>query len=166
MAALQFTNADAISGGVLAGLGGYILLEARQWSYMEGDGPGPAFFPTWYGIGLVVLSLFVIGARITQLWGARQGAVAAAPQPSTRDASGVVHALAVWAAFAVSIALLKVAGFLLAFGLLTFFIVAVIYRRSWKIALAVAAGSAVGFYLVFAIALGVPLPVGVLFSAS
>jgi hypothetical protein len=67
----------------------------------------------------------------------------------------------VWLAFTISIALLKVLGFMLAFGLLTFFVVALIYRRPWKVAIAVAAGTSLGFYLVFPLALSVALPVGV-----
>lgn len=72
----------------------------------------------------------------------------------------VGRALLTWAVFAVCIGLLKVLGFLLAFGLLTFFVVAVMYRRPLTTALAVAAGAAAGFYLVFPLALNVVLPVG------
>ena len=90
--------------------------------------------------------------------------------PATRKTGGgsaagvrreIYHALSVWAAFALSIALLNVLGFMLAFGLLTLFVVAIIYRRAWKVALAVAVGTALGFYVVFPLALSVALPVGV-----
>ena len=56
--------------------------------------------------------------------------------------------------------LLTPAALMLAFGLFTFFIVALIYRKRWTTALGVAAGTAFGFYLVFTSALGVELPVG------
>jgi len=163
MAEVSFNNGDAISAAALAGLGGYIVLEASRWDYMAPDGPGPGFFPVWYGIALVVLSLVVVGARVFRIaqegrgpgsGGARAGAAAA----KRRE---IYHALAVWLAFTISIALLKVLGFMLAFGLLTFFIVALIYRRPWKVAIAVAAGTSLGFYLVFPLALSVALPVGV-----
>jgi putative tricarboxylic transport membrane protein len=72
------------------------------------------------------------------------------------------RALLVWLAFAVSVALFNVVGFAIGFGLLVFFIVTVMYRRPLKVAAAVAVGSALGFYLVFPVALGVALPVGIL----
>ena len=58
--------------------------------------------------------------------------------------------------------LLKVLGFLLAFALFTLFLVAVMYRRPMLSALVFAAGAAVGFYLLFPVALNVELPKGVL----
>ena len=162
MADLRFNNADAVSAAVLAGLGVYIVAEARHWDYMAPDGPGPGFFPVWYGLALIALSLVVIAARLMRIaqngpgsGGGRAGAAAA------RKRGEIYHALAVWVAFTVSIALLQVLGFLLAFGLLTLFIVSLIYRRPWKVALAVAVGASLGFYLVFPLALSVPLPVGV-----
>jgi hypothetical protein len=53
-------------------------------------------------------------------------------------------------------------GFVGSFALLTFFIVAVMYRRPIKVAAFVSVATAVGFHLVFAVGLGVALPVGVL----
>ena len=156
--AVRFTKGDAISAAVLAGLGGYIVLQARQWQYMAEDGPGPGFFPIWYGIALIILSLGVVGARIYR---SRQGATPDKPRTAEQK-RGIAHALMVWAAFAICIALLEVLGFLLAFGLLTAFIVAVIYGRSWLSALTVAFATSLGFYLVFPLALSVALPVGVL----
>jgi putative tricarboxylic transport membrane protein len=166
MAEVRFNNGDAISAAVLAGLGGYIVLEARNWDYMAPDGPGPGFFPIWYGVTLIVLSLVVIGARLIAISRDKRalGGAASKPRDAGRSAGKrreIYHALAVWAAFAVSVALLKVLGFMIALALLTLFIVALIYRRPWKVALAVAIGTSLGFYLVFPLALSVPLPTGV-----
>ena len=165
MAEIHYNNGDAVSAAVLTGLGAYIVMEASNWDYMAPDGPGPGFFPLWYGIALVVLSLFVIGARLARI--AQEGRSAAAPgarNPVAAAASRreIYHALGVWLAFTVSIALLQPLGFLVAFGLLTLFIVALIYRRPWKVSIAVAVLTSLGFYLVFPLALGVALPVGVL----
>lgn len=162
MAEIHYNNGDAVSAAVLTGLGAYIVMEASNWDYMAPDGPGPGFFPLWYGIALVVLSLFVIGARLSRI--VQQGRGAGAP--GARNAAGnrreIFHALGVWLAFTISIALLQPLGFLVAFGLLTLFIVALIYRRPWKVSIAVAVLTSLGFYLVFPLALGVALPVGVL----
>jgi len=78
------------------------------------------------------------------------------------DWTKVGRALSTWFALAVSVALFKPLGFVISFALLTYFIVAVMYRRSLKTAALVAVASAAGFYLVFDRALSVPLPVGIL----
>ena len=166
MAEVRYNNGDAISAAVLCGLGGYIVTEAARWDYMAPDGPGPGFFPIWYGVALIVLSLIVIGARVMRIAKERgHGAAAGASPGRAGDAatkrSEIYHALAVWLAFSVCIALLKVLGFMIALGLLTAFIVAIIYRRPWKVAIAVAVGTSLGFYLIFPLALSVALPVGV-----
>jgi len=66
-----------------------------------------------------------------------------------------------WFALAVSVAALKRLGFVASFAALTFFIAAVMYRRPLALAAAVAAASAAAFYVLFPLALGVPLPAGV-----
>jgi|SRR5690348_13530770 putative tricarboxylic transport membrane protein len=147
-------SSDLWAGLALAALGVYIVVQAAQWEYLGPDGPGPGFFPLWYGIAMVVLSaaLVVAGVRARLA----RGAPAAAPFPWAR----IGRALLVWLAFAVSVALSDVLGFTLSFGLLCFFIVAVMYRRPLKVAAAVAVASALGFYAVFPLALGVSLPTG------
>lgn len=150
MEGARFSSGDVVSGAVLAGLGAYIIIEARQWVYLGPDGPGPGFFPIWYGIAMVVLSLLLIAGNV------RKSRTAA--RPINRHELG--RALFTWVAFVGCVALLKVLGFMLSFGLLTLFVVAVMYRRPLRVALAVAVGSSVGFYLLFPLALNVSLPVG------
>lgn len=140
-----------MSGAVLAGLGIFIIVEARGWEYLGPDGPGPGFFPLWYGVCMVALSLFLAAM------GFAQSASGSAKAVEWRE---VGRALAAWAGLALCLGLLKVLGFLLAFGLFTFFLVAVMYRRPLGVALAVAAGMSAGFYLLFPLALNVGLPVG------
>ena len=41
MSASTVNRGDMISGAVLAGLGAYIIVEARQLEYIGIDGPGP-----------------------------------------------------------------------------------------------------------------------------
>jgi len=142
-------NGEFVSGAVLAALGVFIIMEAWQWEYLGPDGPGPGFFPLWYGVGLLVLSVTLMVVHARQ-----------APAPESRGMAGTGRAFATWAALVVCVALLKVLGFIVAFSLLTLFIVQVLYRQPFGKALAVAVGGAIGFYLLFDVALNVALPAG------
>jgi len=144
---------DIVSGAALAGLGIFIIVEARGWEYLGPDGPGPGFFPLWYGIAMVALSLLLVALSF-----AARGAEPGKAVNWREVASG----LSAWAGLALCVGLLKVLGFLLGFGLFVFFLVAVIYRRPLRTAVAVSVGMAVGFYLLFPLALKLELPVGML----
>jgi putative tricarboxylic transport membrane protein len=141
---MRARSADFWSGLVLGGLGAYIIVTASQWEYLGQDGPGPGFFPLWYGIAMSALSLVLVFSSL---------------KSQTRiDWSDAPRALAAWSAFALMCAAFKLTGFLPAFALLTFFLVAVMYRRPLKVAAAVSAALTAGFYLLFPLALGVKLP--------
>ena len=138
-------RADFWSGLALGGLGAYIIAQAWSWEYLGQDGPGPGFFPLWYGIAIAGLSLVLVIASLSG-------------KEAPVDWSGAGRALAAWGAFAFAAAALKWLGFLVCFAALTFFIVAVMYRRPPGVAATVALALAAGFYLVFPLALGVKLP--------
>jgi putative tricarboxylic transport membrane protein len=142
---------DIVSGAVLAGLGIFIILEARAWDYLGADGPGPGFFPLWYGMLMVALALILVVSSV------RKSGAVTGPALNWRE---IGRALSAWLALAICVGLLKVLGFLLAFGLFTFFLVYVMYRRPLMPAIAVAVGVCLGFYLVFPLALDVGLPIG------
>ncbi len=145
-------SGDLWSGLALAALGLYVIAQARQWEYLGPEGPGPGFFPTWYGLAMLALSLALVFSSLRR----------APDRAGKTDWGRAGRALSAWAALALSFLLCKPLGLLLSFALLTFFIVAVLYRRPPKIAALVAAASAAGLYLVFPFALGVSLPVGFL----
>ncbi|MES2946800.1 MAG: tripartite tricarboxylate transporter TctB family protein [Pseudomonadota bacterium] len=146
---------DFWAGLALAALGIFIVSQAWGWSYMTEEGPGPGFFPLWYGTVMVVLSLLLTAGTVLK--------------HDPRGKSKVIRwdelrrAMTCWAALAVCVAIIKFVGFMIAFGLLTWFIVAIMFRRSQKEALAYAVGGAVGFYALFSWALELQLPVGTLF---
>jgi len=142
---------DLVSGAVLAGVGVFIIVEARGWEYLGPDGPGPGFFPLWYGIAMVGLSLLLVAMSFAGRGAEPDKAV------NWRE---VGRALLAWAGLALCVGLLKLLGFLLAFGLFTLFLVAVMYRRPLGTAVAVAVGVCLSFYLLFPLALNVALPVG------
>jgi len=145
--------ADFWSGLALAALGTYIIVQARQWEYLGADGPGPGFFPLWYGIAMTALSGLLVVSSASRGQGADGGGIAW---------RGIGRALAVWAALAASVAAFKLVGFVVSFAALTFFIVAALYRRRLVVAAAAAAGTAAGFHVLFPVVLGVQLPVGLL----
>lgn len=139
-------GADFWSGLALAGLAAYIIVQASGWEYLGEDGPGPGFFPLWYGIAMAALSLaLMISSALRR-------------QPESVDWRGAGRAFALWLALALSVAALKLVGFVIAFAALTFFVVAVMYRRRLRVAAAVALALAAGFYVLFPLALGVAVP--------
>ena len=141
---MKARSADFASGLALGGLGAYIIITASRWEYLGQDGPGPGFFPLWYGIAMSALSLLLVISSLNT--------------PTKLDWSDAPRALAAWGAFALMCAAFRLIGFLPAFALLAFFLVAVMYRRPLKVAAAVAAALAASFYLLFPLALGVKLP--------
>lgn len=147
-------SGDFVAGLALAALGAWIVSQARGWTYMGEDGPGPGFFPMWYGGIMVVLSLaLVVRSAI------------AAPSPGTARVRWheVGRAATCWLAFVACIALMSWLGFEAAFALLAWFVVAVMARRPQRVALPVAIGGALVFHVVFVTLLEVNLPRGTLF---
>ena len=149
-------NGEVLSAAVLAALGVYIFMEALTWTYYSDDGPGPAFFPVWYGVAMVVLSLTLLVTTVAKI--KKGGEQAAAESP---DWEGIRRALITWAAFAICALLMNWLGFMIAFAILTFFVITFIFRQPPVMAGVAAVATALGFYLVFPLALSVALPTGV-----
>ena len=143
---MKANNADLWSGLALGGLGVYIITQAWQWEYVGADGPGPGFFPLWYGVVMVGLSLVLAVSSVLRT------------EPEIVDWRGAGRAFAAWGALAAAVAALKLAGFVICFAALTVFIVAVMYRRPVWVAGTVGVAAAAAFYVVFPLALGVKLP--------
>ena len=150
---MRANNADLWSGLALGGLGVFVITQAWRWEYLGNDGPGPGFFPLWYGIAIVVLSLGLMFSSISK------------KNSEQIDWTGAGRAFAAWGTFALAAAAMKWLGFSVCFAALTFYIVAVMYRRPAVVAVIVAVCSAAGFYLVFQLALDVKLPPWTLFRA-
>lgn len=136
----------------LALFGAYVTYTGSQLSYTGDVGPGPGFFPLWIGVGLLLFSIYqtVVGV--------------AAARPASESAhslwQGSGRALTGWLAMAASIFLYRWSGFAISFILLTIFFIVVIERRAVLPALAIGAGLALVFHLLFVVALGVSLPAG------
>lgn len=148
------SSGDIWSGSALAALGAYVVVQSSQWEYLGPDGPGPGFFPVWYGIALVALSLLLVVNAL------RKRELERAPAADRRRQ--VARALGAWAAFAAASALLPVLGFLLSFACLAAFVACAMYGRPLRSGIAAGVIGAAAFYLVFPLALGVSLPAGLL----
>jgi putative tricarboxylic transport membrane protein len=144
-----YGKGELLAAILLAGFGSFVIYEARGLPYHSEFGPGPGFFPLWIGVGIVACSLFLMGAAIV-----RGGTLI----PISRVE--MVRALSAWVAFVLAVVLLPLVGFGLSLALLTAFLVLVLDRRSPWVAIGVAVGLALGFHVVFALALGVSLPAG------
>ncbi|HSI40918.1 MAG TPA: tripartite tricarboxylate transporter TctB family protein [Xanthobacteraceae bacterium] len=148
----HLADGDLVSGAVLAALGVYIVATASQWPLTTVDGPGAGFFPAVYGALLLVLSLVLIAGRMRR--------AASVSEPT--DWRGIGRAFGTWAAFVAAIGLMVPLGFTISFGLMAWFIVTVIFGKSVLAGGLTAILSSAGFYLLFVMALGVDLPVGML----
>ncbi len=149
-----FRDGDVIAGALTAALGTYITVTAARWDVMGPEGPGPGFFPVGYGIALIILSLILIFQRFT--------AARHTEEDRPFDWAGFRRAAITWVAFTASTALMPTLGFYISFGLLTLFLGLFVFEKPVKSALTAGVLSAVGFYLVFDMALDVSLPAGML----
>jgi putative tricarboxylic transport membrane protein len=148
----NLNKSELIAAALLFALGLSIIFQALAWTYLTPDGPGPGFFPLWAGIGITVLSAGVAFFHIYAVFN---------EQPVERtNWDGSARVLGGWAGLAVAIALLKPAGFVVSFFLLTLFLVFFVFRRRFITAFAVGIGSCAGFWLVFEKLLDVQLPIG------
>jgi putative tricarboxylic transport membrane protein len=144
---------DFWAGLVMAALGTYVVTQAYFWDYMTEDGPGAGFFPLWYGAVMVVLSLLLVAGTVLK----------ESVNAKLVRWDEMRRAMLCWVAFSVCVGIIKFVGFMLAFGLLTWFIIAIMFGRPQRIALTYAVGGSVGFYALFTLALELQLPVGTLF---
>jgi len=121
------------------------------WPFMDDSGPGPGFFPVFYGIALIIGSLALVVITL------RKGGD---PEAATVDWRGVRRALGMWVVFALSIPAMKYLGFALAFAGLIVFFTQVVFRQSWRFTGISAVLLPLGFEILFPLLLGVQLPVG------
>jgi len=143
---------ELCSGICLGVFGIYVAIEAFKLPYVSEFGPGPGFFPLWIGIGLTLLSLFLIVANLF--------ASTAVENSESQSGTAVGRALVGWSGLMVAIGLLHWLGFGLGLALLAVFLILALERRSPWVALSVAFGLALGFHAIFVLALGLSLPAG------
>ena len=111
--------------------------------------PGPGFFPWWTSVVLVLLALVLLAQALT-------------PRSTTvgKGSGRIAKVAALLIVLGAYIFLLDPLGYLLCTFLLVLFMLRAIDTQRWAVALGVAAITAVGSYVVFAIWLSIPLPRG------
>jgi putative tricarboxylic transport membrane protein len=143
---------NIIAGACLAAFGIYVIFVASKLPYVSEVGPGPGFFPLWLGIGLIIFGSCLMLSSFPVF-------IKESPSDSTTwEATG--RALAGWFGLIVAVALFGWIGFSVSFVLLTIFLIVALDRRPFLLSVGVGIGLAVAFYLLFVIALDVPLPAG------
>src|SRR5258706_15962297 len=98
-------SGDLWSGAALAALGLYIVFQAGQWECLSSDGPGAGFFPLWYGLAILGLSLLLMVSHFRQK----------PERGNAIDWARLGRAFSTWFALAVSVALFKPLGFVISF---------------------------------------------------
>jgi len=145
-------NEEILTGICLGAFGAYVAFEAFELPYVSEYGPGPGFFPLWIGIGVTLLSLVLVFANFF--------AVAADESREHQSRLAIGRALVGWSGLILAISLLHWLGFGLSLALLTVFLILALERRPLWTALSVAFGLALGFHVIFVLALGLSLPSG------
>lgn len=145
-------KSDLICGVCIGAFGIYVVVEASSLPYYSEYGPGPGFLPLWLGLGICVLAFSLAFANLLGFARIEEGV----PQPWT----AIGRVLGGWFGLMVAIALLPWVGFGLSFAFLTTLLILVLEGRSPLTALGTAVSLSLAFYLIFALALGVPLPSG------
>jgi hypothetical protein len=103
----------------------------------------------------VALALILIVSRV-------KFAIQRRPKPVLLNFSGISRSLMVWFAFAIAVVFIEPLGFVVCFGLFTFFLITVIFRKPLWTALLVSVLARASFHLLFAVGLRVPLPTGIM----
>jgi putative tricarboxylic transport membrane protein len=134
-------------------LGVHVVQQASLLPYFDDYGPGPGFLPYWLGWFWIGLAILHFANLAIQPW----------LYPGKHPLPTGGAALRVAAVFAILLAAVFLMGSL---GVLIMLVAMVltllrgIERMAWRVSAPVAIAISAAFYLIFAVALGVPLPKG------
>jgi putative tricarboxylic transport membrane protein len=142
-------RADQVTGIVVLVFSLAVMEGARRLPPSGTFGPGPGFLPFWLGAVLAMLAvLLMVGGWRRRIPGGRLFPRPAALVPVGLTLGGL----------AAYIFLMERLGFLLATGLLAAFLLGVVERERWWVALGIGALNALALYVIFYRLLGVSLP--------
>jgi len=143
---------ERLLGAAFGALGVFWIFESLDLGYMGEFAPGSGFLPLWLGISLVVLAaIFLFRTR-----GQPSNTESEAASGHRFKSRTVPITLGLFAC----VAAIDWLGFGVAVSVYLIFLIRLVEHYSWRMAIAIGLGTAVGLHLVFQAWLGVPLPEG------
>jgi putative tricarboxylic transport membrane protein len=140
---------DTAVAALALGFGAAAAYESTKLSFGTVHSPGPGFFPWWTSVLISVLALIFLAHTLTTR------------VKSEVEAGGrIAKVLALLGVLALYTFTLETLGYPLCTFLLVVFMLRVTDLHRWPVAFGMAALTAVGSYVVFAVWLSVPLPRG------
>lgn len=140
---------DAIVAAMALAFGATAAYESAKLPFGTVRNPGPGFFPWWISAVIVLLALVYLVQALTSR------------SSTTREGPGrIAKVAALLVVLSAYTFLIEPLGYPLCTFLLVLFMLRSTDPQRWAVALGMAAITAVGSYVVFAIWLSVPLPRG------
>ena len=130
-------------------LGATALYESSKLPFGTVHSPGQGFFPWWTSAAVVLLALVILFQALTLR-----------SSIGRQDAGRVVKVASLLVVLVAYTFLLDLLGYLVCTFFLVLFMLRAIDPHRWAVAFGMAAMTAIGSYVVFAIWLSVPLPRG------
>ena len=146
------TRRDALAAVMALVFGAVAAYESAKLPFGTVHSPGQGFFPWWTSILVSLLALFLLFQALTSRSGIAQ-----------KGAGRIAKVVALLVVLSAYTFLLDPLGYPLCTFLLVLFMLRVTDPQRWTVALSMAAITAIGSYVVFAVWLSVPLPRGPLF---
>lgn len=140
---------DTAVAALALGFGAVAAYESAKLPFGTVHSPGPGFFPWWISVVIAVLALIFLAQTLM-----------ARPKVELEASGRIAKVLALLCILALYTFLLETLGYPLCTFLLVLFMLRVTDPQKWTVALGMAALTAVGSYVVFAVWLSVPLPRG------
>lgn len=149
-------KAEMITGFVLLVLSGLVIWTALEMPPSASFGPGAGFLPFWLGVLLAVLATILV----LSAW--RSHVTEKENAPVFPGKQALIAITSVLVGLAVYIFLIDVLGYLVDTFLFVVFLVKVVEREKWPLALMVAVGTTAGLFITFQVLLKITLPSNIL----
>lgn len=148
-------RANIIGSVIIMLFGAIAVTQAVDMDYWSSFGPGPGFIPLWASIIIICGGLVQCIQALRQ---PKEGRTAISPEQKGR-----LMQVAMVAIMTILCALtMDIIGFCLPCFLFTYLLIGWVGKHKQKTAVSVAVGLTAGFYLVFVLALEIPLPKGIM----